>query len=323
MAKAKKLPSGNWRVQAKATIDGKQVVRSFTATTAGAAELAAKEWQVKNKTIQNNSAEMTVSEAIDEYIEIKENVLSPSTIRGYITIKNNSLDGIKSIKLQNLTRTILQKYINDLSKNKSPKTVYNAYGLITAIMAQFAPEIKIDKITLPQRQLSNKRALTQSETALFLNAIEGHRNEIPFLLALWLGLRQSEILGLDWSDIDLENNTLYIHSAMVPDKNNKYVQKPTTKNISSTRHLPIPAYIKSKLDAVPDKTGKLYKYSPSVLGKDLKKIMTDLDIHGVSLHDLRRTMATIGVTLNIADKVMMERGGWKNPQTMKKFTKQS
>ena len=34
-------------------------------------------------------------------------------------------------------------------------------------------------------------------------------------------------------------------------------------------------------------------------------------------HDLRRTMATLGVKLNISDKIMMARGGWSNPQTMK------
>ena len=30
-------------------------------------------------------------------------------------------------------------------------------------------------------------------------------------------------------------------------------------------------------------------------------------------------MATVGVTLNIADKLIMARGGWNNPQTMKKI----
>ena len=49
MAKAKKLPSGSWRVQASITLDGNLIRRSFTAASKDKAELLAKEWQVKQE----------------------------------------------------------------------------------------------------------------------------------------------------------------------------------------------------------------------------------------------------------------------------------
>ena len=319
MAKAKKLPSGNWRVQATATINGEKITKSFTDSDPDKAELAAKQWQVYHKNFEKDSSDLSLEQAIDEYIKIKDSVLSPSTIRGYNTIKNNSIDGIKQIPLKKLSQNVLQKYINQLSKSKSPKTVRNVYGLITAVMAQFAPEYLPSHVSLPQPIIRPKRALSKDQIQKLLQSIEGHRNEIPFLLALWMGLRQSEILALSWDDIDLEKNTIYIHSAAVPDKNNKYVYKQTTKNVSSTRTMRLPSYIKEKMLKMQDRSGRVYKYSPSVLFKDLKKMLNEIGIPDISLHDLRRTMATLGVSLNISDKVMMSRGGWSNPATMKKI----
>lgn len=317
MAKAAKLPSGSYRVQACVTVDGRKIKRSFTAETARKAEYLALEWQENLRSETADGQNYTIEKAIEEYIKIKDGVLSPSTIRGYQTILNNSISDIAHIKLTNLSRVRLQSYINELSKTKSPKTVRNIYGLITAVYALYAPDYSIGRITLPQKQPPKERALTRQEITSLLSAVVGHRNEIPILLALWLGLRQSEIFALEWGDIDLGNDTVYIHRAKVPDRNNQYVIKETTKNVTSTRTLHLPSYLKEKMLKVEKREGLVYKYSASVLGRDLKKLLDSVGIADISLHDLRRTMATIGVSLNIADKIMMARGGWSNPQTMK------
>lgn len=51
MAKATKLPSGNWLVQARATVAGKSVKRSFTAPTEKEAVRLAEEWQTRTRQI--------------------------------------------------------------------------------------------------------------------------------------------------------------------------------------------------------------------------------------------------------------------------------
>ena len=93
MAKAKQLPSGTWRVQARATINGESMIRSFTAPTAKEAEAEAEKWQKHCRIIGSDYTRMTVSEAIINYIEINQHRLSPSTIMGYnIILKNNMQD---------------------------------------------------------------------------------------------------------------------------------------------------------------------------------------------------------------------------------------
>ena len=75
MAKAKRLPSGNWRIQVSTgekNEKGKYIYQSITAPTAKEAELAALEYQVKHKEFARNPSNMTLSEAMERYIESKK-----------------------------------------------------------------------------------------------------------------------------------------------------------------------------------------------------------------------------------------------------------
>jgi len=84
MAKAKKLPSGQWRALVYShtdIVEGKKVRRyeSFTAEKSKEAEYMAAEFKLKRER-NKNPLNKTVGEAIDEYIDTKTNVLSPSTV---------------------------------------------------------------------------------------------------------------------------------------------------------------------------------------------------------------------------------------------------
>ena len=319
MATAKQLPSGSWRVRVFAGKDakGKTQYKSFTAPSERKANLLALEWQEKYKEISSDSSNMTVEEAIDAYIELKGNVLSPSTIRCYDAIRRTHLQGIKGIKLCKLTRNIVQEAINAEAENKSPKTVKNVYGVLTAVVAQYRPDWVMPKITLPQQQKPQEKALSRKQIAILFRNLDGDIIEVPILLALWLGLRRSEILALRWDDIDFEKMTIRIHKAMVPDKNSKMVERNTTKNRSSTRTLQLPPYIAAKMKLLQHDGDRIFNISEGLLSKHFPRLCQRIGIGRFKFHDLRRSMATVGVTLNIADKLIMARGGWNNPQTMK------
>lgn len=318
MAKAKQLPSGKWRALVFAGKDasGKRQYKSFTESTERKANLAAMEWQEKYKEISSDSSNLTVEEAIDAYIELKSNILSPSTIRFYDSVKRTHLQGIKNTKLNKLTQNIVQDAINAEAKDKSPKTVKNIYGVLTAVVTQYRPEWVMPKITLPQQQKPQEKALNRQQIAILLKNIDGDMIEVPILLALWLGLRRSEILALKWADVDFNKMTIRICAAMVPDKNNKMVEK-TTKTKDSTRTLKLPPYIAERMKTLPRDGDRIFNISEGLLSKHFPRLCEKIGIGRFKFHDLRRSMATVGVTLNIADKLIMARGGWNNPQTMK------
>lgn len=319
MAKAHKTPAGNWRVQASVKIGTEVVKKSFTAPTAKKAELAALEWQMKTKEIARDTSVLTVSEAVDEYVKLKGNVMSPSTIRCYINLKKNQLAPVADMRLNKLTRNIVQGLVNDLAGKYSPKTVKNAYCLLTAVIDQYAPDIKLGKIMLPQPEKKEKKALSRSQIGKLINAVDGTRYEIPVLFALWLGLRRSEVLALEWSDIDFDAKTVRVSKALVPDVNGDFVLK-GTKTTESTRTLPLPPYIEAKLlERGPGEGRIVTDCTANVLSKGVKSFCEKNGIGSFTYHDLRRSMATVGMELNIADKILMARGGWSNPQTMKEI----
>ena len=76
--------------------------------------------------------------------------------------------------------------------------------------------------------------------------VEGTTVELPVTIAVVPRMRQSEIAALKWSDYD--GATLDIHAAVVPDKDNKYVYKDSTKSAASTRKIEVDGIIKERLD---------------------------------------------------------------------------
>ena len=98
MAKAKKLPSGNWRVKAYIGVgeDGKKKYKSFTAPTKKEAEYMASEYLMDSK-YKSAADKILFKDAMLNMIELKKPVISPSTYRQYMQYYNHSyFDSIKN-----------------------------------------------------------------------------------------------------------------------------------------------------------------------------------------------------------------------------------
>ena len=321
MAKARQLPSGSWRVQistGEKNENGKYIYTSFTFPTKKEAEFAALEFQVKHKEIMKSPSNLTLLEAMKLYIDTKDNVLSPSTIRLYTQIKNSYLKNIINIKLNQLNKYNIQSAINDEASAHSPKTVKNIYGLLTAVLKIYNPILYSQlNITLPQRQKKEMKILTPEQTAILIKSVEGKAIELPILFATWLGMRLSEICGLKWENIDFENNTLIINQVKIVDKNYKYVIKSTAKTASSNRKFKIPEFIMLKIKSTPRKNDFVISIRVSNVYEGFKRALKKNKLPDVRFHDLRHFNASVMLQLNIPDKYAMERGGWSTNYTMK------
>ena len=85
--------------------------------------------------------------------------------------------------------------------------------------------INTKRFKYPQRVKKEHTYLDTDEIVKLISGCEGSRAEIPILLALWLGLRRSEILGLCWDAIDFKNGTVAVKRALVRDENGKHAIK--------------------------------------------------------------------------------------------------
>lgn len=303
---AKKLPSGNWRARAYYTVNGEKKCKSFTAESKKEAEYLATMFLVKEKDRIKNG--LTVGEAIDEYISSKENILSPTTVSGYRKIKQNSLSELCDIPIEKLSPETVQKHFNRLALKKSPKTLYNAHGLLVSVVNVYSPEIRL-KTTLPKKQKKIKKF---PEVERILQAIRGTEIELPCLLAIWQGLRMSEIRGIRKGDI--QDGILTINRVIVT-VDRKDIVKEETKTIDSRRQLKLPEYI---LNLIEQADGEyIIKMSHSQIYKQLQKILKENDLSQICFHDLRHLNASVMLALGIPDKYAMERGGWSSTSVMK------
>lgn len=311
MAKPQLLPSGKWRIRIYDNELKKQI--SFVSTQEGRmgkaeVELLASEYILGKK--QKLKIGRTVGECIDEYIDSKENILSPRTISEYRKCKKNDLITICEIPLSKLTTSDIQKLVNKLSLTKSPKTVRNAHGLLVSVLRVFAPEMYINT-TLPKAQKKIKH-LPKAEDVL--KAIIGTDIEIPCLLAMWLGLRLSEIRGAKKSDI--KDGILTIHEVIVVVDGEDVIKK-QTKTTESTRQLAVPPYIQSLIDKLPESQKYLTELNGTQIYKHFQRVLKDNSIEHMTFHDLRHMNASIMLALGVPDKYAMERGGWSSPNIMK------
>ncbi len=344
MAKAKKLPSGNWRalvyshsvnkLDSNGNViydkDGKpkkqRIYESFTSddpTSNGRkeAEYAAAEFAL-NKKKKSKPRNMTLLKAIDEYIKNSDAVLSPTTIQGYETIKGNSYKDLMDIPLSNLTTELLQNAVNNEAKrpskkNKknpkplSPKTVKNTYGLITAVINRYHPDLDCSvKLPAPVEHI---KELPPPE--IIMSVVKDTEIELPVLLAMWLSFSMSEVRGLKRSSI---NNGFITINEVVVDVNRKAVRKQQAKVHTRIRRHQIPKYIQNLIDRTDPDTEELVTLSGNAIYKRFTRLLKKNNISHMSFHDLRHLNASVMALLRVPDKYAMERGGWKTDKVMKK-----
>lgn len=306
MAKAKKLPSGSWRVNQYVGKDenGKRIYKSFTASTKKEAEFIAAEYVMKarhSKVPQN----ITLGEAMERYIESKSNILSPSTLKTYNGIKRNGLNDIKNVLLKDLTRELIQKAINNESMNHSPKTVKNIHGLLSATLKEFYPDFVLTT-KLPSK-IKNELYIPDSKTVSFI--LEKSKNDqdlhLAILLAAFLGFRRSEICALTWKDVNFNESLVTVSKAIVIDESKNWVEK-APKSFSGNRKIPLPDVVANELLKYKKTTGKIITCTPNNISDNFRNLLKHLDVPHFRFHDLRHYNASIMLAFGIPDKYAME-----------------
>ena len=311
MPKAEQLPSGSWRIRVYDSEAKKRI--SFTSQSQGKAgkaevELMAREYMLGLK--QKKEKGRTIGECIDEYIALKENVLSPTTIDGYRRVKKNYLTSVCDMYLSELTPTDIQSLVNFLSVTKSPKTVRNAHGLLVSVLNLYAPDLRITT-TLPKVQ-KNIKQLPDAQDVL--RVILGTEIELPCLLAMWSSLRMSEIRGIKLSDV--HGRSIICHRTIVTVAG-EHIEKNATKTVESTRLIRLPQRLQRLIEALPPGQEYLTTLTGQAIGKRFTKLIEANGLIHMRFHDLRHLSASIALALGVPDKYAMERGGWSSPTIMK------
>ena len=311
MAKARKLPSGSWRAQALDYIDssGKKHMKSFTASTKKEAEFMASQYYCNRST--STHQEFTVKEGMDIYISSREGVISPSTIRCYKLNFKNHMTDIQDMPIKKIKNEDLQRWIQDLSTGRSPKTVRNVYGQFISMVNTLYPDLHF-RVVLPQRKCNNLYVPTDSDVCALIEEFKHYDKDmlISCCLAAYGTLRRSEICALDASDVS--GNIVHVHAAMVLDENNNWITKvPKTK--SSDRYIDMPNFV---IELLPSE-GRIVTINPNELTQRFINAIDHLQIPKFRFHDLRHYSASVMHAIGVPDVYIMQRGGWSSDATLK------
>lgn len=300
----------------------KKIYISVTASSAAEAKRLAAAARIEKQ--PRKICDLTLYEAIDDYIAKQDALLSPSTVRGYRNIQKNNFRSIMYKPIKAITTDDLSCAVNmeckrkkkdnhgrEIDRKVSSKTVHNAYGLIRTVISKHS-DIDLD-VTLPQPE---KKQNELSTPDVIFNIVKGTDIELAVLLAMWLSFTRSEILGLTKSkSISADGNYITVKEVVVRDEHNESIVKTKAKEPSRNRTLRIPPYIKQLIDNV--ETDALVSFSGDALYRKWSTLIKKAGIPYMTFHDLRHVSASVMAVLQVPDKYAQDRGGWKTDNIMK------
>lgn len=244
---------------------------------------------------------------------------------------------MKSIKPYQIQK-LYTNWLNGDSDNKplKPRTIQNYHNLLNQILKSFVEwdELKsnpAEKVKLPQLDKPEKRIWTKEEVIKFLDAAENYQYYIAYYLAIFTGMRLGEVMGLEWKNIDFDQNTIYVKKQIGRGAKGKSVVKNYTKTNASRRSIYISEDVKDKLKAYKKKQDPKSAYvctttigttiSESNIRRSMKSICKKANVPYISFHEQRHTHASLALQIGVEPKVIQERlGHSKLSTTMDTYT---
>lgn len=317
--KAKMTKSGRWQcryVDHYETINGKRKVVLGTVTMDTERDAIKEALARENK--NERSKELTFEKALAKYIDLKRNVLSPTTLRSYTALQNNAFEILNPLPLSKISSAQLQSWINYYSGCHSPKSVFNAHGLVMAVMGMFRPEAKFC-VTLPQKRPARLYTPSDEDITALLAHISGTALERAVLLAAFGTLRRGEACALTMDDID--GCSVTVSGSMVRASSGWLVKAPKTPQ--SVRTVKLPTAVVKRLTADRRTGESIVGLNPEQVRKAFKKALRDCGLPDFRFHDLRAYAVSIRHALGIPDVYIMQDGGYKTDAVMKQVYRRS
>ncbi|MBL1230308.1 site-specific integrase [Enterococcus sp. BWB1-3] len=243
--------------------------------------------------------------------EVKKSV-KPTTYSKYLHLVHRFiLPELGDLRLHKIDKNTLQNFIYVLqSKPLAASSIKNIFILVKKALIQAEAAGNISKnpataVVLPKGQAKRVRSLSVKEQrALEMQAFQ-EKGCSAVILALYTGMRIGEISGLTWSDIDFEENLVYVNRTIsrITDMDSSEKRTKlfvgTPKTSQSSRIIPLPANLRRYLlekrmeeqgEYLISCRGKLAE--PRVIGYRFSKLLKEAKLPAIPFHALRHTFAT-------------------------------
>ena len=275
----------------------------------------------------------TVGEWLDHWLyHVAKQNIRPDTWVGYRSIVERTLvPEIGHLKLDRLSPADVQRFVSEHSDRpwalryfravlRSALSEAERQGLVSRNVAKL---VRVPPP--PQKEVS---PLTPEQAQAFLSTIEGHREEALYVLAMTLGMRQGELLGLTWDAVNLDEGVLTVRHTLKRYDGEYHLDPPKTKKSYRTLALPAPLVVTLRAHRAHQVRERLSSADWQGNSWDLVFCRTNglpLDSKGVTqrfrrhldraglprvrFHDLRHGAATYLLRAGVPMRVVMEQLG--------------
>lgn len=187
-------------------------------------------------------AKMTLGKWLEEWLDTYTENIKPMTMDNYTyAIRKKIIPRIGAVPLAGLTTLQIQRMCNDLhngtdgNRPLSPKSVENIRGILhkaldQAVRLGYIRSNPSKAVILPKVIRPDLKPLEGEMVTAFMEAVKDDPYRIVFLVDLYTGMRQGEILGLTWDCVDFERNQITVRHQLLKRPGGKYYIGPTKNN---------------------------------------------------------------------------------------------
>lgn len=276
---------------------------------------------------------------MEQWLEIVKSTVSIPTYSSYVNAVKSIIAPYfrkKKILLRDLQAHDIQMFYQEQLQRVKASSVIHYHANIHkalkyAVKNDMIPSNPADKVERPKQDKFYGNFYDRDELNKLFEAVAGTKLELPVLLGAFYGLRRSEIVGLKWSAIDFEQNTITIsHTVTSCNLDGKcvIVAKDTTKTKSSRRTLPLVPYFHEKLLAVKaqqernqKQCGRSYnrefleyicvddigdRFKPNYITSQFPKLLERNGFRKIRFHDLRHSCASLLLASGVPMKHIQE-----------------
>jgi integrase len=329
------LPSGKWRVQI--SIEGKRL--SHTGTRVECREWAKNMLGQIEKGLTFEGTRRSVESFFDEWISSTKKSIRQRTWDQYSqVIRDYIIPELGRIKLRDLTPTHIQRLYNRLQdEGKGAQLIRKIHTIMHRAFA-YAMEVGLigrnpsDPVIVPREPNHEMKILDEGQVSRLLLAAKGTHYEALYYLAVTTGMRQMELLGLLWTDLDWTEKAITVQRQLLRKHENGVIfAAPKTK--FATRVVALGDEVMGVLRAHYEKqqldrqiagkrwheTGLIFTTTKGTpvrhlyILKDFKVLLKKAGLPDIRFHDLRHTAVSLMLNHGVPLIVVSRRVGHSNP----------
>jgi len=276
---------------------------------------------------------MTVGEYLDRWLNDsdKGSVRTSTYERHEQIVRLHLKPALGRLKLSKLTPAHVQGLYRDkLDSGLSPATVQKIHTVLHKALTQalkwnMIPRNAADAVKVPRPVPEEMHPLSPDEARNLIEAARGDKLEAPYILAVHTGMRQGELLGLKWEDVDLNEGVIHIRRTVVRSGGRISLGEPKTKGSRRPVHLTgaaveaLKAHLERQLEDI-ERLGDLYRdhglvftsevgtlINPSNLRRrSFAPLLQRAGLPRIRFHDLRHTCAKLLLSRNVHPKYVQE-----------------